>query len=121
MTFFNSIIKVLSTIKKRVFNLSRYSALSDEVLNAAIRPVQPITREDPRVARSIANVRKAFKNQEQAMNARALKPHDGSCKDPLTCKKIKCFEIVPDKIVSTKVVKRPMKRRNPESFKFKKS
>lgn len=64
-------------------------------------PLHPVsTQEDPRVHESIKRTRAAFKQQEQQMSGRALKPHSVSCKDPVTCMKTKCFKWEPDKIVS---------------------
>jgi hypothetical protein len=68
-------------------------------------PLSPQVQEDPRTQEAIKRTRAAFKEQEQAMNTRALKPHSAACKDPLACKTKKCFKWAPDKIVSgTKVI-----------------
>ena len=55
---------------------------------------------DTRAHEMIKRIRKAFEQQQQAMNTRALKSHDPSCRDLLSCKKKHCFKREPDKIVS---------------------
>lgn len=62
--------------------------------------VEKTYQSDVRTKEAIKRVRKAFKAQESAMNARALRAHDSKCPDMLTCKKKKCFKLEPDKIVS---------------------
>ncbi len=56
----------------------------------------------------IRRVRKAFKEQEQVMNARAMKSHEAGC-DVINCVKEICFVTQADKIVATQVV--PSRRR----------
>lgn len=58
------------------------------------------SQESSRDIEARKRVKKAFEEQQSAMNARAMKAHDPSCVDPLTCKKRKCFKFAPDKIVS---------------------
>jgi len=57
-------------------------------------------QEDVAAKEAVKRVRKEFKQQESAMNARALKAHGGDCKDPLFCEKKHCFKWAPDKIAS---------------------
>ena len=59
-----------------------------------------VLQTDTRSHEMIKRIRKAFEQQQQAMNIRALKAHDPSCKDLLSCKKKHCFKREPDKIVS---------------------
>lgn len=66
----------------------------------AVRAVVPTHQVDVRDVETRKRVKKAFEAQESAMKARAMKAHDPSCVDPLTCKKRICFKPVPDKIVS---------------------
>lgn len=61
---------------------------------------ESIVQMDIRQYETIRRIRKAFNQQNQAINAMALKPHDSSCKDILNCDKLFCFERVADKIVS---------------------
>lgn len=69
-------------------------------------------REDTKAKEAIKRVRKAFKQQESAMNARALRAHDAKCPDALTCKKKKCFTVEPDKIVSDPYIVERVTKRN---------
>lgn len=55
---------------------------------------------DERTMETVKRVRKSFKEQESAMNSRAMKAHDPKCEDLASCKKRKCFKFEPDKIVS---------------------
>lgn len=55
-----------------------------------------------------ARVSKAIKQQQKQMQMRALKAHDASCKDPLTCTKRHCFVREADKEVGRSTVTRPM-------------
>lgn len=57
-------------------------------------------KTDQREAATRQRVNKAFDQQTNVMNSRALKAHDPACPDPVICKKRKCFKPVPDKIVS---------------------
>ena len=63
-------------------------------------PFAPSVQEDPRTVQSVKNVRKAFKDQQFAMDARARKAHSSECDDPWTCSSDPCFINSPDKIVS---------------------
>lgn len=55
--------------------------------------------EDVATKMAIKRVRAAFEQQQEAMNARALKPHAADCPDPLTCTKENCFTYEPDKLI----------------------
>lgn len=63
-------------------------------------PVSPSVQEDPRVHESIKRTRSAFKQQQCAMDMRAMKSHAAECNDPWTCVADPCFVIEPDKIVN---------------------
>lgn len=68
-------------------------------------------KEDTRTKKVRVRVAQAFEQQQEQMQARSLKPHDPSCKDPLSCTKTSCFERIPDKIVSKPYkVKRRMRK-----------
>lgn len=67
-------------------------------------PITPTVQEDVRAYEAVKRTRTAFKQQEQAMKARSLKPHSAVCKDPLECMKEKCFVWEPDKIVKEEVI-----------------
>lgn len=69
--------------------------------------VIPTVQEDTRSIKAVKRVRKAFEQQQEAMNIRALKRH--SCSDPDLCTKRICFENIPDKIVHTEIVPRKTK------------
>ncbi len=63
--------------------------------------VVPTVQEDTRAIEAVKRVRKAFDQQSQAMNARALKRHQ--CANPDLCNKNICFKHVPDKIVDISI------------------
>ena len=71
---------------------TRYTASSAQIFS-------PSLQEDPRTQESIKRTRKGFEDQQQQMDARAMKPHAFDCPDPLTCTKSPCFIWKPDKIV----------------------
>lgn len=80
--------------------------------NPVIGPQRNTVQESTRDIASRKRVAKAFAQQQTQMKARALKPHDPTCKDPLMCKQISCFKRVPDKIVSDPyTVQRRMRKR----------
>lgn len=69
--------------------------------------LSPVTsQEDTTQKETIKRVRQAFKDQKQAMDARAMKAHDPTCEDTWTCTKSPCFIWEPDRIVATSIVKR---------------
>lgn len=61
------------------------------------------TQENPRDAETRKRVAKAFKEQEKQMQSRAMKAHDPSCEDPISCKKTFCYQWAPDKIVKVEI------------------
>lgn len=64
-------------------------------------------QEDPENAATRKRVRKAFEEQQQELNARAMKAHDPTCPDTWECKKEQCFVWEPNKIVGKpEIVKR---------------
>ena len=67
-------------------------------------PFTPSTQEDPRTVQSVKNTRKAFKDQQVAMQFRAMKAHAADCDDTFTCTSEPCFKIEPDKIVNKETV-----------------
>lgn len=69
-----------------------------------------IAKECERTKETIKRVAAVFEEQAEQIQTMALKPHDPTCEDPLTCTKEICFIFVPDKIVSTEVVKVPQAR-----------
>lgn len=98
-------LKSLWSIFKRVHR----GVPHEDIVMARTYTVTESTRESETKKR----VAQAFAAQEQEMNARALKPH--SCRDPIGCTKVICFEFVPDKIVSKPYQVRMRKRRkNPK-------
>lgn len=66
----------------------------------------PMVQQDERQMETIKRVHKAFKDQQEQMQARAMKAHDSSCVDPVFCTKSPCFVYEPDKIVGTETVAR---------------
>lgn len=70
---------------------------------------EPTVKECTRDAATKKRVSKAFKEQQQQMQARALKAHEVTC-DPLSCDKNVCFKRVPDEIKKRTTVKRRMSR-----------
>lgn len=48
-------------------------------------------------------VAKAFEEQQQQMQSRAMKAHDPKCEDPTSCKKTFCYQWAPDKIVKVEI------------------
>jgi len=71
------------------------------ILEEEVTPVSKAitTLENQRDAEARKRVAAAFKAQEKLMQARAMKAHDVSCPDPLTCKKKICFKWEADRIV----------------------
>lgn len=90
-------MKMFSKIKSWWFHFKQsYKAFPrEDIVMAKTYEVQECTRD----AATKKRVQKQFDEQEQSMNARALKPH--ACPDPLSCVKRVCFKRTPDKIVSS--------------------
>lgn len=71
-------------------------------------PVAPMVQEDIRSKEQVRRFIKSFEEQRQALNIKALKPHE--CQDPISCEKDKCFNWEPDKIIRTMRI-RPLRRK----------
>lgn len=86
--------------------------LTEKKLYTDDSPLQPVesVKECTRDKATRERVAKAFKEQAQQMQARALKSHGSDCKDPAFCTKQKCFVWAPDTIVKKSIVKRRMRR-----------
>lgn len=82
-------------------------------------PQQDTVKECTRDRETRKRVAKAFAEQAQYMQARALKRHGFDCKDPSFCDKKDCFVWEPDKIVKRSMVSRA-KRRVRQTFASKK-
>lgn len=89
---------MLSKIKN-VINRFRIIKISDTPLNMSPM-IDTAFCESSRDQATIKRIDAVFKQQEQDMNTRALKPHSAHCADPDLCVKPKCYKWVPDKIVS---------------------
>lgn len=61
--------------------------------------ISPVAQEDQRTMEAVQRTRKAFAEQRQQMQTRALKAHAADCPDPWTCTKSPCFVWIPDKII----------------------
>lgn len=81
------------------------SLSSDEVGSSSDTHIIPSTIEDPKQQEARKKVAIAFEAQQQQLRARALKPHDPTCKDSWTCNADPCFKREPDKIVVIRTVK----------------
>jgi len=86
---------------------TRYTISSQDIFS-------PVEQEDPRTQESIKRTRKNFEEQQEQMQARAMKPHAFDCPDPWTCKKSPCFIWEPDKIVGEYIV--PLKTKKKRAF-----
>lgn len=104
MNLWNRLKKWYEDIKKR-------HHIFDEEMTKIVHGKSAV-QEDPRAAAVRSSVRKSFEQQEQAMNIRALKPHDPGCKDPLTCTKKICFIKKHDKIVDKETVSEAARRKS---------
>ena len=63
----------------------------------------PSEKSCTRDAATRKRVAKAFEEQQEQMQSRAMKAHDVTCEDPISCKKAICFQWAPDKIVKVEV------------------
>lgn len=70
----------------------------------------PVGQQDQRYLDMIKRIDNVFKEQQDQLKTRALKPHDSACMDPLFCSKSPCFVYAPDIIVKTTTVKAITKR-----------
>jgi len=91
---------------------SKLFIFPDEAVQAitVIQPMEPTHQCNTRDFATRKRVKAAFEAQALEMNARAMVPHDPSCKDPITCKKKKCFKWKPGIIVSEPIVIEVKKR-----------
>lgn len=89
----------------------KFSPIHEDIANT-VTGKSPSTQENHRDNKARQAVRKAFEQQEQSMNARALKPHDPCCSDPLTCAKKICFIKKPDTIVKKSTVSENERRKS---------
>ncbi len=92
--FFHLFIKFLRRIRNR---FARSAFIEDSIFPFE---KEAVVKECTRDAQTRKRVADSFKAQRDQMNARALKPHGDSCRDPLICKQGICFKSAPDKIVS---------------------
>lgn len=67
-------------------------------------PYTPAVQEDPRSIESVKRTRQAFKQQEVAMQFRAMKAHAADCPGVMDCTADPCFIHEPDKIVGKETV-----------------
>jgi|GEM_PF-2249550 len=100
----NLLFRVLYKIKSRFIISTKglSSALDDPLTPISIKhgSKSPMVQQDSGVVNRLKSFNASFNQQYAAMSARALRPHDSTCKDPMMCNKNVCFERVPDKIVS---------------------
>lgn len=95
-----SLMYFVSAHLMRLLKYVRSNKIIDTEMPIAVSDAQ----QDPASVETIKRVRKSFKEQQQAMDARALKAHEISCDDFLTCAKDTCFIQEPDRVVGTEVV-----------------
>jgi hypothetical protein len=76
-------------------------------------PFSPSVQEDTRDAATRKRVRIAIESEWSSIMAKSLKRHSPDCKDPWTCTKNPCYVPIPDKIVKTSTITRPV-----QSFKI---
>lgn len=60
----------------------------------------PIGIEDEKAVEQRKRIAKAFEQQHNLLQARALVAHASDCDDPLFCEKQPCFKWEPDQIVA---------------------
>ena len=91
---------------KKISDWWQYFKQTHHIVNSGVDSsfVAPVSQDNARDIETKKRVARAFKLQQGQMQARALKPHDPSCLDPLTCNKKNCFNRVADKIVATSIV-----------------
>jgi hypothetical protein len=75
--------------------------------------------EDPKAQETLKRSIASFKEQEQAMYARALKAHAYDCPDPWTCTKDPCFIRTPDVVIAKSTVARKTNKERTEELKAK--
>ena len=80
-------------------------------LEDPIKPTHKTVQSDIRDEQAKKRFNKYYDQQEQNVFMRALKQHDPTCPDHITCDKNPCFVRVPDKIVATYVVDAITKKR----------
>lgn len=89
---------MINRIKRWIY--SKFFMFDEE-----IAPISKIKTEASctRDAETRKRVAKAFEQQAQQMQMRAMKAHDPSCEDPISCKKTFCYQWAPDKVVKVEV------------------
>jgi len=80
-------------------------------LEDPIKPTHKTVQSDIRDEQAKKRFNKYYDQQEQNVLMRALKQHDATCIDHITCDKDPCFVRVPDKIVATYIVDAITKKR----------
>ena len=73
-------------------------------LEDPIKPTHKTVQSDIRDEEAKKRFNKHYDQQEQNVLMMALKQHDPTCRDNITCDKDPCFIRVPDKIVATYIV-----------------
>lgn len=73
-------------------------------LEDPIKPTHKTVQSDIRDEQAKKRFNKQYDQQEQQIRMMALKQHDPSCIDHITCDRNPCFIRVPDKIVATYIV-----------------
>lgn len=69
----------------------------------------PVHKEDLRAINDVKSFNKSFDQQQQQMQARSLVAHEPYC-DVISCNKVSCFKVEPDKIVVAKKMSSTRKR-----------
>jgi hypothetical protein len=102
-------MKILQSLKRMIssFSLFRFFNYSvtdiyaqnkhhdqSSLKNASL--MTDMVQENARDKEAVKRVRASIKEQQQSMDVRALKPHDPTCLDPISCTKDKCFVFKPD-------------------------
>jgi hypothetical protein len=80
-------------------------------LEDPIKPTHKTVQSDIRDEQAKKRFNKYYDQQEQNVFMRALKQHDPTCPDHITCDKNPCFIRVADKIVATYIVDAKTKER----------
>ncbi len=74
----------------------------------------PVGIEDEKAVEQRKRIAKAFEQQWDSLQARALVAHAAECEDPVFCEKQPCFKWEPDKIVATAPVERRGRKKKVE-------
>jgi hypothetical protein len=92
---------MISRIKRWIY--SKFFIFDEEIASVSKIKTEASCTRDTETRKRVA---KAFEEQAEAMKCRAMKAHDPSCEDPISCKKTFCYQWAPDKIVKIEIVKR---------------